>query len=57
MTNEEYEKLSIEDKVKLANDKTTSKDLIKKIIEEDDVNLKMQLLMSSQAIIDKVAKG
>ena len=52
MTDEEYKKLTIEDKVKLANDKTTPKDLIKKIIEEDDVNLKMQLLMSSQAIID-----
>ena len=52
MTDEEYEKLTIEDKVKLANDKTTPKDLIKKIIEEDDVNLKMQLLMSSQTIID-----
>ena len=54
MTNEEYEKLTIEDKVKLANDKSTPKELVKKIIEEDDINLKMQLLMSSQAIMDTI---
>jgi len=52
MTNEEYEKLTIEDKVKLANDKNTSKVLVEKIINEDDMQLKMQLMMSSQAITD-----
>ncbi len=56
MTNEEYEKLTIEDKVKLANDKDTSKDLIKKIIEEDDMQLKMQLMMSNQDITDYMNK-
>lgn len=55
MTNEEYEKLTIEDKVKLANDKSTPRDLIKKIIEEDDMNLKMQLLMSNKKITDYIA--
>ena len=54
MTNKEYEKLTIEDKVKLANDKSTPKELVKRIIEEDDINLKMQLLMSSKAIIDGI---
>ncbi len=57
MTNEEYKILTIDDKVKLANDSKTDKALIKKIIEEDDMDLKMQLLMSSQAIMDKVAKS
>jgi len=52
MTNEEYKKLTIEDKVKLANDKSTPRDLIKKIIEEDDMDLKMQLLMSNKHITD-----
>ena len=56
MTNEEYQKLTIEDKVKLANDSKTDKILVKRIIEEDDMNLKMQLLMGSQAIIDTVTK-
>ena len=51
------ENLTIEDKVKLVNNKTTSKELIKKIIEEDDINLKMQLLMSSKAIVDEVSKS
>lgn len=52
MTNEEYSKLTIEEKVALANDKNTPKELVKKIIEEDNIELKMQLLMSNQAIID-----
>ena len=56
MTNDEYKKLTIEDKVKLANDSKTDKDLVKKIIEEDDMDLKMQLLMSSQAILDEISK-
>ncbi len=55
MTDEEYGKLTIEDKVKLANDKSTTKELVKRIIEEDDMNLKIQLLMSSQAITDEIA--
>ncbi len=54
MTNEEYKKLTIEDKVKLANDKSTPRDLIKKIIEEDDMDLKMQLLMSNKKITDYI---
>ena len=56
MTNEEYKKLTIEEKVKLANDASTPKELVKKIIEEDDVNLKMQLLMSSQKIMDEISR-
>jgi len=55
MTEEQYKKLTTKDKVKLANDATTPKELIKKIIEEDDMDLKMQLLMSSQSIIDEIA--
>ncbi len=57
MTDIEYKKLTIEDKVKLANDSKTDKVLVKKIIEEDDMDLKMQLLMSSKAIMDTVAKS
>ncbi len=57
MTNQEYKKLTVEDKVKLANDSKTDKDLVKKIIEEDDMDLKMQLLMSSKAIMDTIAKS
>ncbi len=56
MTDSEYKKLTIEDKVKLANDSKTDKTLVKRIIEEDDMHLKMQLLMSSQAIIDEISK-
>lgn len=56
MINEEYKKLTIEDKVKLANDTNTPKDLVKKIIEEDNMNLKMQLLMSSKSIINEISK-
>jgi hypothetical protein len=55
MTNEEYEKLTTQDKVKLANDKNTPKELIEKIINEDDMDLKMQLLMSSQSIMDGIS--
>jgi len=55
MTDSEYKKLTIEDKVKIANDSKTDKVLIKRIIEEDDMHLKMQLLMSSQAIIDQIS--
>ena len=55
MTNEEYENLTIEDKVKLANDKSTPRDLIKKIIEEDNMELKMQLMMSNKKITDYIA--
>ncbi|MBT3279944.1 MAG: hypothetical protein HOF69_03320 [Campylobacteraceae bacterium] len=57
MTEEEYKKLTIDEKVALANDKNTAKDLIQKIIEEDDMNLKMQLMMSSQAITDFIDKS
>ena len=57
MTEEEYKKLTIEEKVALANDENTSKDLIPKIIEEDDMQLKMQLMMSSQAITDFMNKN
>jgi hypothetical protein len=57
MTEEEYKKLSIEDKVELANNKETPEELIKKIIEEDDMQLKIQLMMSSQAIMDHVNKN
>ena len=55
MNNEQYEKLTTQDKVKLANDTTTPKELIKKILEEDNMDLKMQLLMSSQAIMDGIS--
>ncbi len=55
MTDSEYEKLTNEEKVKIANDKTTPRELIKKIIEEDDMELKMQLLMSNQKITDYIA--
>ena len=55
MTDVEYEKLSIEDKVKLANDKSTSQDLIKRIIEEDDTQLKIQLMMSSKSVMEHIA--
>jgi len=54
MINEEYKKLTIDDKVKLANDKSTPRELIKRIIEEDDMELKMQLLMSNQHITDYI---
>jgi hypothetical protein len=57
MTQEEYLKLTIEEKVLLANDKNSSKELIKKIIEEDDIQLKMQLMMSNQAITDFMSKN
>jgi hypothetical protein len=57
MTEEEYKKLTIEEKVILANDKNSSKDLIKKIIEEDDIQLKMQLMMSSQTITNFINKN
>ncbi|MEA2017056.1 MAG: hypothetical protein U9N59_01300 [Campylobacterota bacterium] len=57
MTTDEYKKLTIEEKVKLANDSKTDKSLVKKIIEEDDMDLKMQLLMSSQAIMDEVKRS
>ena len=57
MTQEEYSKLTIEEKVVLANDKNTSKELIKQIIEEDDMALKMQLMMSNQAITDFMNKA
>jgi len=52
MTNEEYQKLTIEEKVALANNKETPKELVQKIIDEDDMQLKMQLMMSNQAITD-----
>ena len=55
MTDMEYKNLSIEDKVKLANDKSTPEDLIKKIIQEDDMQLKIQLMMSSKKIMEHVA--
>ena len=48
MTEEEYKKLTIDEKVALANDKNTAKDLIQKIIEEDDMNLKMQLMIETR---------
>ena len=51
----EYEKLSIEDKVKLANDKNTPKELVKRIIEEDDMQLKIQLLMSSKSAMEHIS--
>ncbi len=51
----EYEKLTNEDKVKLANDKSTPKELVKKIIEEDDMELKIQLLMSSKSAMDYIS--
>jgi predicted mannosyl-3-phosphoglycerate phosphatase (HAD superfamily) len=57
MTEEEYKKLTIEEKVALANNKETSEDLIKKIIDEDDMQLKMQLMMSNQAITDYMNKN
>lgn len=57
MTDLEYDKLTIDDKVKLANDKATPRDLIKKIIEEDDMELKMQLLMSNKHITDFIEKS
>jgi len=57
MTDIDYEKLSIDDKVKLANDKTTPRELIKKIIEEDNMELKMQLLMSNKHITDFIEKS
>jgi hypothetical protein len=57
MTEEEYKKLTIEDKVALANNKETPRDLIKKIIEEDDMQLKMQLMMSNKAITDFIEKS
>jgi hypothetical protein len=57
MTQEEYSKLTIEEKVALANDKNTSKELIKQIIDEDDMALKMQLMMSNQAITDFINKS
>ncbi len=56
MEDTQYEKLTIEDKVKLANDKNTPKDLIKKIIEEDDMHLKIQLMMSSKSIIEHISE-
>ncbi|MCK5111700.1 MAG: hypothetical protein KAQ94_09285 [Arcobacteraceae bacterium] len=51
----EYEKLTTEDKVKLANDKSTPKELVKRIIEEDDMNLKIQLLMSSKSAMEHIS--
>ena len=55
MTDIEYEKLSIEDKVKLVNDKSTSEDLIKKILQEDDMQLKIQLMMNSKDVMEHIA--
>ena len=56
MTNIEYEKLTIDEKVALANDKSTPKDLIKKIIEEDNMELKIKLMMSSEKIMEHISK-
>ncbi len=55
MQDTEYEKLTTEDKVKLANDKSTPKELVKRIIEEDDMNLKIQLLMSSKSAMEHIS--
>ena len=55
MTDIEYKKLSIEDKVKLVNDKSTSEDLIKKILQEDDMQLKIQLMMNSKDVMEHIA--
>ncbi len=55
MQDEEYNKLTNEDKVKLANDKSTPKELVKKIIEEDNMELKIQLLMSSKVAMDYIS--
>ncbi len=48
MTQEEYNKLSIEEKIELSNNETTSKDVMEMLINDEDSNVKLQLLMNSK---------
>ena len=48
MTQEEYSKLSVEEKIELSNNESTPKDVIEMLINDEDSNVKLQLLMNSK---------
>lgn len=52
MTKEEYSQLTIEEKIKISNDDNTSKEIIEMLINDEDPNVKLQLLMNSKAAKD-----
>ncbi len=55
MTENEYNKLSTEEKIEISNNKNTSKDILKMLINDKDENVKLQLLMNSKAAKDMFA--
>jgi len=52
MTKEEYSQLTIEEKIKISNDDNTPKETIEMLINDEDPNVKLQLLMNSKGAKD-----
>jgi len=48
MTQEEYKNLTIEEKIEISNNDNTSKDIMDMLINDEDPNVKLQLLMNSK---------
>ncbi len=55
MTQEEYNKLSTEEKIEISNNENTSKKVLKMLSNDKDENVKLQLLMNSKAAKDMFA--
>jgi len=55
MTQEDYNKLSTEEKIELSNNDNTSKDVLDMLINDKDDNVKLQLLMNSKGAKDMFA--
>jgi len=49
MTKEEYKQLTIEEKIEISNDDNTSVEVKEMLINDEDPNVKLQLLMNSKA--------
>lgn len=59
MTKNEYDKLSIEEKIELSNAADTPKEVLEMLINDEDDNVKLQLLVNSKAakeMFEKLAK-
>ncbi len=48
MTQEEYNNLTVEEKIEISNSEDTSKEVMEMLINDEDSNVKLKLLMNSK---------
>ncbi len=48
MTQEQYNNLTIEEKIEISNNEDTPKEVMEMLINDEDSNVKLQLLMNSK---------